>query len=154
MPVNCLIEMDEREYLLMRSVHAKIDDVITEQNLNPDQIWVARQSAFDGATVPNDVIEDDDEESGIFCMSNVSVFQKTDPTVSLSYWIGQLLSQKMLAGKMSLFTAGVGNYFRSRATFRHFLCLAGHIVIKKAPFKLKKCFLRVKCCPLLVYILL
>ena len=91
--------MDEKEYLLMRSVHAKIDDVITEQqNLNPGQIWVARQPAFDGATSPNDVIGDDDEESGIFCMSNVSVFQKTDPTVSLSYWIGQLLSQKMLAG--------------------------------------------------------
>ena len=94
--------MDEKEYLLMRSVHAKIDDVITEQqNLNPGQIWVARQPAFDGATSPDDVIEDEDEESGIFCMSNVSVFQKTDPTVSLSYWIGQLLSQKMLAGKGS-----------------------------------------------------
>jgi hypothetical protein len=33
---------------------------------------------------------------------------------------------------------GVGNYFRSRATVRHYLCLVGHIAVKKAPFKLKK----------------
>lgn len=108
MPINCLIEMDEKEYLLMRSVHAKIDDVITEQHkLNSGQIWVARQPDGD------DIIEEEDEESGVFCMSNVNVFQKTDPTVSLSYWIGQLLSQKMLAGKGSyqrLFTPLFNNF--------------------------------------------
>lgn len=100
--------MDEKEYLLMRSVHAKIDDVITEQHkLNSGQIWVARQPDGD------DIIEEEDEESGVFCMSNVNVFQKTDPTVSLSYWIGQLLSQKMLAGKGSyqrLFTPLFNNF--------------------------------------------
>ncbi len=35
-------------------------------------------------------------------------------------------------------TSGVSKYFRSRATLRHYLCLAGHIAVKKAPFKLKK----------------
>jgi hypothetical protein len=29
-------------------------------------------------------------------------FQKIDPTVSLSYWMGQLLTEKLLAGKRGL----------------------------------------------------
>jgi hypothetical protein len=35
-------------------------------------------------------------------------------------------------------TAGAGNYFRLRATLRHYLCLAGHIAVKKAYFQAKK----------------
>jgi hypothetical protein len=33
--------------------------------------------------------------------------------------------------------AGVGNYFRSRATLRLYTCLAGQISVKNANFKLK-----------------
>ena len=103
MTINFLLEMEEKEYLIMRSVHTKIDDfTTTEQNLNPNQIWISRQAPFStldpGATI-NDVIrEEEDAESGIFCMSNISVFHKSEQTASLSYWIGQLLSQKMVAG--------------------------------------------------------
>ena len=103
MTINFLLEMEEKEYLIMRSVHTKIDELTTtEQNLNPNQIWISRQAPFTtldpGATI-NDVIrEEEDAESGIFCMSNVSVFHKSEQTASLSYWIGQLLSQKMVAG--------------------------------------------------------
>ena len=94
----------------MTSVHTKIDDVTSrrnEQNLNPNQIWISRQAPFttleSGATI-NDVIREEDEaESGIFCMSNVSVFNKSDDTSSLSCWIGQVLSQKMIAGNQTGF---------------------------------------------------
>ena len=77
MTINFLLEMEEKEYLIMRSVHTKIDELTTtEQNLNPNQIWISRQAPFTtldpGATI-NDVIrEEEDAESGIFCMSNVS----------------------------------------------------------------------------------
>ncbi len=33
--------------------------------------------------------------------------------------------------------SGVGNYFCSRATLCYYLCLANHIAVKKAPYKLK-----------------
>ena len=109
MTLNFLLEMEEKEYLIMRSVHTKIDDVTTtEPNLNPNQIWISRQAPFTtldpGATI-NDVIREEEEEaeSGFFCMSNVSVFHKSEHTASLSYWIGQLLSQNMVAGNQTFF---------------------------------------------------
>ncbi len=51
--------------------------------------------------------------------------------------------------------AGAGNYFRSRATLRLYLCLAGQISVKKLKSKLKfcpsraGCGSRAVCCPLL-----
>ena len=36
---------------------------------------------------------------------------------------------------------GVGNYFRPRATFRLYLCLAGQISVKKANSMLEKIFM-------------
>ena len=111
--------MEEKEYLLTKSIHPRHDD----QNIDKmstsnypsfpivDQIssfsnvdQISSSSNVDQfslskpfSNVVNLTDADEDEESGVFCVS--SVFQKSDPTTSLSYWMGKLLTEKMLEGK-------------------------------------------------------
>jgi hypothetical protein len=76
--------MEEKEYLLSKSVRPK-DDVLVDKNDVKCNV---------------DAEDDADDESGVFCSSND--FQKTDPEISLSYWMGQLLTEQIVSGKKSL----------------------------------------------------
>ena len=111
--------MEEKEYLLTKSIRPKHDEFHDDKN--SDQTTTSNQPSFSidtqtmtsnqpsfsiknqtATTLSNSqfsnvvYLSDDEEESGVFCVS--SVFQKSDPTTSLSYWMGKLLTEKMLEG--------------------------------------------------------
>ena len=78
--------MEEKEYLLSESVlRPKRKDEFSVDDIRCDAKYDA------------DVDDDADGESGIFCTSSDCL--KSDPTVSLSYWMGQLLTETMASSK-------------------------------------------------------
>ena len=82
--------MEEKEYLLSESVlRPKRKDEFSVDDIRCDAKCDAKCDA--------DVDDDADGESGIFCTSSDCL--KSDPTVSLSYWMGQLLTETMASSK-------------------------------------------------------
>ena len=112
--------MEEKEYLLCETVfHPKRREELCVDGVKCDAICDAKCDA--------DVDDDADGESGIFCTSSDCL--KSDPTVSLSYWMGQLLTEKLVSGKaQKTFVRGLV-WLTSRLLLNPLLSiLIGHLV--------------------------